>query len=239
MGHTLKQTRRDVHRLISVPAPWILLSIAILLAAGTAFGLTALHARPSSAAALMAVPALAGLLGAISAGADFRYGSLAAEMLAVGGRFRFCRRSALAVALVAAAGGAVAAVVLQVVWLVTAQPAPHGPGQVVTLVALTAAVASCWSMVGTALVILMRGQIAAISTLLAYLLFIEPMVEVSLPSTAPFMPSRLSSSLLALSPSADIARTLLPLVGLSMGAVGAFLFASLVMRHRDVDITGS
>jgi ABC-2 type transport system permease protein len=236
MGHELRQLRRDVRRLISVPAPWILLSIAMLLAASTALALAALGAPPSSAAALISVSALASLLGALGAGADFRYGSLAAEMLAVGGRFPFCRRSALAGALVAALGGAAMAGVLQVVWLITAQPASHNLGRICALIAVTAAVASCWSIVGTALVILLRGQIAAISVLLAYLLLVEPMMEVSLPHLAPVMPSRLSATLLALPPVGDIVGALLRLASL---ALGAFLIASMVMTRRDVDITSS
>src|SRR4051794_17120958 len=100
---------RDLRRALSVPAPWALAVVAVAIALTATGGLAMLGSAPSSAASLSALPTLCGLLGALTVGADFRFGCLHTEVIALGGRIPYLLRSARAVATIGASIGAVSA----------------------------------------------------------------------------------------------------------------------------------
>jgi ABC-2 type transport system permease protein len=225
--------RRELRRQTSVPAPWLLLGCALLMAAGTTAALHALHSPPSGPAALAALPALAGLLGALGAGADIRYGSLPAELLLAGGRTRYASRLAAALAVLGAGLGAVsaAAAVLTAVGLATAPPVG---GRVEAFFAAGAFAGACWAVLGAGLAIVARGPTGAVASLLAYLLLIEPMLEAAVRPVAATLPGRATAALLAIPPPATLAGGGLRLLAVTL-LVAACAHAALLLR--DVPVT--
>lgn len=226
---------RDIRRVMSVPAPWLLAALGVFAAASTTLALAGLGSRPSGPAVLASLPPLAGSLAAVSAGADFRYGSLAGELLLAGGRAAFLVRTAIALSVVSAGLG----VVMALVATVTSQAAglPVCAWSAIGLFAAAAAfTGGCWGVVGASLAVLARSPVASTAGLLGYLLVLEPLLQTTVPRFSGSLPGQATSTVQSL-----------PAVGHLLSAAGwlaaltvaVWACAAVTFRRRDVAVTVS
>lgn len=229
------QYRRDLLRVVSVPAPWLLLGLQIMFAVGTTVSMALLDGSPSPSLALGSLPAIAGLLGAVTVGADFRFGSTAAEILALGGPLRYLLRGFRAVATVAAVIGVAAAAAHAVAWMcLFDQPLSWSRCALLLCAAVTTGVG--WSVLGAALAVAVRGQIGSVATVLAYLMIVEPLLEVTLADNAGLLPGRAAVDLFSAATPATFAA---PAGRLLAVAAVVILGVCAVSRHGDVMVTAT
>ena len=226
---------RDVRRLTSVPAPWVLLTLALGVSASATVGLATVGSAPSSAAALSALPAACGVIGAVTVGADFRFGCVHSELLAVGGRLAYVAGTTRAVALFTGATGALSAVVAL---LVAGLPTAPGTGldtpQRLLLAAV--AVAVTWGVLGAAVALLAGSQTSAVGVLLGYLVLAEPLLEATSSAAGQLLPGAVSATVLASQGWASVGGGALRLVLL---CVLALAVAAAAMFRRAVPVTSS
>jgi ABC-2 type transport system permease protein len=227
-GHARLYALRDLTRAATVPTPWLLSALGAVLASGTTLGLIALRSAPSGPAALAVLPALAGSLGAVLTGADFRYGSLPAEIMLCGGKARYFVRQ-IAVTAPAGAGAAAfmagaAATIAVVLGHRLADPA--------VFVAVAGAAGAGWSLIGCALAVSCRGQTGAVTALLIYLLMVEPVLQTTTRALSAWLPGAITARLLAVSGSgfADAIRFTVVTAVLCAAALAVFF-------RRDVEAT--
>ncbi|MET8266659.1 hypothetical protein ABZU92_22035 [Micromonospora arida] len=155
----------DVLRAMSVPGPWILLALEVVFAVMVSLSTAFLHLDPSPSLALGFVPALAGLFGALTGGADARFGSLAGEVLTLGGPVRYTLRMLRVTFGLGLVGGAVGGVLTAATWWATLDVAPPA-GRLTTLVLASAVAAGSWALLGAALAIVTQAQIGAVAVVL-------------------------------------------------------------------------
>ncbi len=217
---------RDVRRFAGVPLPWVLGALGVLAAVVTALGLSALDSRGNAAGAVSALPMLAGLLGAVGVGAEFRFGTLHTEVLLHGGRLSLWWRLSCAAALVAGVVGAVSATAAVVATALLSDGArPAGAAFVLT----AAPVSAGWAVLGGSLAAVVANQAAAVGVLMGYLVLAEPMLEASSGRLSGLLPARLAAELLGHPAPGALLRLALVVVLVWAGA-GA------VLLRRDVPV---
>jgi ABC-type transport system involved in multi-copper enzyme maturation permease subunit len=145
---------------------------------------------------LTMVAVFAGVFGAVSAAGEFRHRTITTAYLTAGGRGRVLAGK---LAAGAAVGGlyAVAAAVVGVAAGLVAQTGGRfpGAGQLLAVVAIGAAVAALWGVIGAALGTLLANQVGALVTLLVYLQFGELLLASVLNDSGSPSVSRLTSYL--------------------------------------------
>jgi hypothetical protein len=226
---------RDLQRVVSVPSPWLLAAIGVFLSASTTAGLIGLRSAPSGPAALAALPALAGTMGAVAVGADFRYGSLPAELLLVGGKTAYCVRTGLAVAQIGAGLASLMAVASVALSHAMGHPA-FAWGQTAEFVAVSAAAGACWGVIGTSLALYTRGQLAAVVSLLIYLLMLEPMLGAALHAVSAVLPSPETMAALAIPAPGHLVTDELRL---ALTAAVVYCGSILVFHRKEIPVTGT
>lgn len=226
---------RDLRRVLSVPAPWLLAALGVFVTVSTTLALAGLGSKPSGPAVLASLPPLAGSLAAVSAGADFRYGSLAGELLLAGGRTAFLGRTVAALSVISAGLGAVLAVVAAV----TSQAAGHALCAWAAVPAFAAAAAftgGCWGVVGASLAVLTRGPVAATAGLLGYLFVLEPLLQTAVHQLSGALPGQATTVVQSLPPAGHL---LTAAAWLAAASAAAWVCATVAFRYRDVAVTVS
>jgi hypothetical protein len=229
----MNQIRRDLHRVLSVPAPWILLTIEIVFAVGTSAAMKVIGTAPSPALALGFLPAIAGVFGAVSAGADFRFGAVPGEVLALGGPLNYFLRTFASILAVAAVGGGIGAGTAAATWTLL-EDHPPAPARVAALVLAGVVASACWAVVGAALAIATKSQVSAVASILTYLMLIEPVLEVSARNTDKILPGHVAVELFSLESVTAVGVTGFRLVALAAGLLG---LTCALLRHREVAVT--
>ena len=222
---------RAVRRQLSVPAPWILAAVSAFTTGATVAAVGAISGAISGATALVLLPIIAGLVGTVAVGADFRYGSLPNEIL-LQRRLGYLARTNVASSIVAAAIGLISALTAVAVATLVLAPAARFVAPA-NLAAVSILVAVCWAILGSSLVVISASQSAAVAALVAYVIAIEPLLAATSAGVAAALPGQLRAVLLAAPADVAVAG---PAVSLLVVACGAWFLAGVVMFRRDVPV---
>jgi len=226
---------RDIRRVMSVPSPWLLAALGVFVAASSTLALAGLGARPSGPAVLASLPPLAGSLAAVSAGADFRYGSLAGELLLAGRRTTYLARTATALGIVSAALGGAMALAAAVAAQAAGQPVcPWAALPWFTVAA--AFTGGCWGVAGASLAVLTQSPVASTASLLGYLLVLEPLLQAAVPRLSSALPGQATSTVQSLP---GIGHLVAAAAWLGVLAVALWACGAVVFRRRDIAVTAS
>src|SRR5919106_2628881 len=182
----------------------------------------------------------AGLLGAISITAEFRYGTIRPTFLVTPWRDRVVAAKVAANALIGVvfglvAGGAAAAAGTVAFWARGIEVQLDG-GDYVLLVVGTAAAAALWAAIGVGVGAVVRNQVPALIGLCAWLLFVEGLLVgdvADIADVGKFAPGAAGAAISGLEPDRLLAPAL-GLVLLVLYAAAAAVGGSLATSRRDV-----